>query len=188
MRKHPKPSFSVVLIARNEAKTLPRLVKSLAEFQKRGGDIVVIDTGSTDETVALAKTLGCTVYPVGDRFKITITEEMAKAINDKFVVIGEQPIVAAGQKLFDYTSARNYAASLSGRDFVFMPDCDEVLTSLDIDAIDKAIAEGAERFEYNFVFSHDSFGNAAVKFLHSKFYDRRKLAWRGIVHECRFPL
>jgi glycosyltransferase involved in cell wall biosynthesis len=186
--KPPKPSFSVVLIARNEANTLPRLVKSLAEFQKRGGDIIVVDTGSTDETVAIAKTLGCTSCPVGNRFQHVITPEQAKDINEKFVVLGEAPIVKENERLFDYAAARNYAASLSGRDFVFMPDCDEILTALDLDAIEKAIAEGAERFEYNFVFSHDEFGREALKFLHSKFYDRRKLAWRGIVHECLFPI
>lgn len=181
--KTPKPNFSVVVIARNEAKTLPRLVKSLAEFQERGGDIIVVDTGSTDETVAVAKTIGCTVCPVGNRFVKTLDAETATAINDKFVVIGEKPIVEENRTLFDYAAARNYAASLSGRDFVAMPDCDEIFTAFRLEAIEAGIAAGADRFEYNFVYSHDEFGKEQLKFLHSKFYDRRKLRWVGIVHE-----
>lgn len=177
------PSFSVVLIARNESKTLPRLVKSLAEFQERGGEIIVLDTGSTDDTVSVATKLGCSVVTVGTRFVRTLNAEMVKSINERFVVDGETLIVADNQKLFDYAAARNYAASLSKCDFVAMPDCDEIFTHFDIDAIEKSIAEGAERFEYNFVFSHDQFGREAIKFLHSKFYDRRKMQWVGIVHE-----
>lgn len=178
-----KLSFSIVLIARNEVKTLPRLVKSLSEFQKRGGDIIVVDTGSTDETVAVAKALQCSVFPVGNRFVRTLNADMVKAINGKFVVEGESPIVSENQTLFDYAAARNYAASLSSRDFVAMPDCDEIFTAFSLDAIENEIRNGAERFEYNFVFSHDSFGREAIKFLHSKFYDRRKMQWVGIVHE-----
>jgi tetratricopeptide (TPR) repeat protein len=64
-----------------------------------------------------------------------------------------------------------------------MPDCDEVYTKFDIQTISKAIENGLEQAEYNFVFSHDEFGNAAVEFMHSKAYDRRKLKWVGIIHE-----
>ena len=53
-----KPKFSVALIARNEAVTLPRLIGSLKEFQDQGGDIWVLDTGSTDNTVEVARDLG----------------------------------------------------------------------------------------------------------------------------------
>jgi len=64
-----------------------------------------------------------------------------------------------------------------------MPDSDEVLTSFDLDKLNKVIENGAEQLEYNFVFSHDQYKNEAIKFLHSKFYDRRKLKWTGRIHE-----
>jgi glycosyltransferase involved in cell wall biosynthesis len=51
------PHFSVALIARNEEKTLPRLIESLSEFQRFGGEILLLDTGSTDNTVQVAKDL-----------------------------------------------------------------------------------------------------------------------------------
>lgn len=177
------PSFSIVLISRNEEKTLPRLIESLEEFKARGGGIILVDTGSTDGTAALARKLGCMVFAEGERFMTTINETLAKQINRRFVCHGEADVVAVGDKLFDYSNARNYAASLSATDMVAMPDCDEAFTRLDLDKIEEEIGKGAERFEYNFVFSHDEFGGEAIKFLHSKFYNRKVMSWTGVVHE-----
>jgi glycosyltransferase involved in cell wall biosynthesis len=56
------PLFSVALIAKNESKTLPRLIASLAEFKERGGEIILADTGSTDGTPKVAADLGCIVF------------------------------------------------------------------------------------------------------------------------------
>jgi len=181
-------NWSTVLIARNEEKTLPRLMASLSEFQAKGGEVVLVDTGSTDGTAKVATELGCRVVEVGDRFRVAIDDKTAEAINAKFVVDGEEPVVQAGDSLFDYASARNFAASLALNDMVAMPDCDEAYTRLDLDAIQAAVAEsGADRFVYEYVFSHDEHGNEGVAFKHSKFYDRRKHEWRGVVHECLFP-
>lgn len=177
-----KPNFSVVLIARNEAKTLPRLLESLKEFRDRGGEVVLVDTGSKDNTAELARAAGCVVEEVGTRFQREITPEQAAGIN-AFLDPSEKPIVEAHTTLFDYSSARNYAATLSSCDMIATPDCDEVWTKLNIDAINQAIADGVEQLEYNFVFAHDAEGGELVKFMHSKFYDRRKLRWVGIIHE-----
>lgn len=176
------PLFSVVLIARNEAKTLPRLVASLRDYMARGGEIVLVDTGSSDGTADIARELGCRVEEVGDRFQRKITEKQAYSIN-KNIHMGENPVVAPGDTLFDYADARNFAASLASSDMVAMPDCDEIYTALDIGLVNAAIERGAEQLEYNFVFAHDEHGAEIVKFMHSKFYDRRKLKWTGIIHE-----
>lgn len=178
-----KPNFSVVLIARDESKTIPLLMSSLKEFRMRGGEIVLVDTGSTDDTAELARGLGCRVFEEGDRFTHTITKQTAHDINERFVVAGEQPIVAEGDRMFDYANARNHAAAYATNDMIAMPDCDEQYTRLDIDAINRLIADGYEQLEYNFVYAHDEHGGELVKFLHSKFYDRRKLKWVGIIHE-----
>jgi len=175
--------FSVVLIARNEAKTLPRLLSSLKDFSEKGGEIILVDTGSTDDTANVARAFGCKVEEVGDRFKQVLTNEHVDKINNHFVVEDEETILKYGDSLFDFASARNYAASLASNDMVAMPDCDELYTKLDLDKIEEVIISGAEQLEYNFVFSHDQFGNEAIKFMHSKFYNRTKLQWKGIVHE-----
>lgn len=178
-----KPLFSVVLIARNESKTLPHAIESLKEFMARGGDVNILDTGSTDGTADLARSLGCRVKEVGEIFRHTITEEEAKAVNDRFIVGSEAPILVPGQSYFDFASARNAANAMADCDYVCTMDCDEVITRLNIDAIDQYILDGWTQFEYNFVFSHTADGQEYVKFIQSKFYSRVVNQWVGIIHE-----
>lgn len=179
-----KLNFTVALIARNEEKTLPRLIVSLAEFKERGGEILLLDTGSTDKTVSLALELGCRVTEVGEKFIVTIDKETADKINEKFVVGKDAPIVKEGDRMFDYASARNYIATFSETKWVWMPDCDEIFTAFNIDEIEKAITEeGVDCLEYDFVYSHDKEGNAQVQFMHSKMYNRDIYKWTNIIHE-----
>lgn len=178
-----KPLFSVVLIARNEAKVLTRAMESLKEFMARGGDVNIVDTGSTDGTAELARSLGARVQEVGEIYRHVITEEEAQKINDHFIVANEAKILKAGDSYFDFASARNAANAMADCDMVCTMDCDEILTRFDIDAIDRYIMEGYTQFEYNFVFSHDMHGNELVKFIQSKFYNRKINTWVGIIHE-----
>jgi len=178
-----KPKFSVALIAKNEALTLPRMIGSLKEYQERGGEIWILDTGSTDDTIEVAKSLGCKVEAVGDKFRISIDKELADKINAKFIVDGETPVVNAGESLFNFAAARNYISTFPENDMIATPDCDEIYTKFDIDKLNEVIEGGAEQLEYNFVFSHDAVGNPVIKFRHCKFYDRRKMSWSGVVHE-----
>ena len=183
MTQSDAPLFDVVLIGRNEAKTLPRLIASLAEFQARGGAIHLCDTGSTDGTPAVARGLGVTVTEVGDRFRTALDAATVARINQTFQVADEPPIVCEGDSIFDFSAARNFAATLARQDMISMPDCDEAFTRFDIDHIDALIRTGAEQLEYPFVFSHDADGRPGLRFNHSKFYDRRKLRWVRVVHE-----
>lgn len=178
-----KPNWSCVLIAKNEEQTLPRMINSLKEFAFLGGEILVLDTGSTDNTIKVAEDLGVKVIAVGDKFKIKIDKELADSINKKFVVGGESGVVKEGESLFDFASARNYIAEFASNDMIATPDCDEIYTKLDLDKIQEVIKNGAEQLEYEFVFSHDGLGNPVIKFRHCKFYNRKKLKWVGVVHE-----
>ena len=178
-----KPLFSIVFIARNEAQTLPRAIGSLKEFMARGGDVNVLDTGSTDGTAEVARSLGCRVKEVGTIFKHTITEERAREINNRFIVGSEVSVLTPGESYFDFASARNEANSMADCDMVCTMDCDEIITRLNIDQIDQYIRDGFTQFEYNFVFSHMPDGSELVKFIQSKFYSRVKCNWVGIIHE-----
>jgi glycosyltransferase involved in cell wall biosynthesis len=178
-----KPLWSICLISRNEAKTLPRALESLKDFKARGGEIVVVDTGSADNTAQIARDAGCIVEEVGDRFRKTISAELAEKINKQFVVEGEENVINAEDTIFDFGSARNYAASLATNDMISTMDCDEVFTVLDIDKINDLILKGYMQFEYDFVFSHDNWGNRVMAFVQSKMYNRNKFHWNGIIHE-----
>jgi tetratricopeptide (TPR) repeat protein len=181
--------FSVVAIARNEAKTLPRLLGSLEKFKERGGEVVIVDTGSTDATVEVARSMGCHVVEVGEQFVIKFSDpNLVNDINARFIDPDDTPIVVLGDRTFDFAAARNFAASIALNDMIAMPDCDECYTSFNLDATNDLIAKGTSQFHYNFVFSHDEKGGRALQFLHSKFYNRKVLKWVGVTHEVLQPL
>ncbi|MFB5685249.1 glycosyltransferase family 2 protein, partial [Paenibacillus terreus] len=53
-----QPSISLCMIVRNEEKYLP---KCLSSVQRIVDEIIIVDTGSTDDTVAIAKSFGAKV-------------------------------------------------------------------------------------------------------------------------------
>ncbi len=177
-----KPNFDVVLISKNEERTLPRLLHSLEEFRDRGGSVCLCDTGSTDSTVQVAKDWGCKVTEVGERFITTIDVELARMINERFVVEGEEPIVKGGDRAFNFADARNFAASLATNKLVWMPDSDEEFSRLDLDEVQRVFAQ-ADRLEYEFIYAHSPDGKPSIRFKHSKAYNREKFSWRGRTHE-----
>lgn len=172
-----KPLWSVVLIVKDEAKTLPKALASLVEFKARGGEIVVVDTGSKDETARIAKAFGCKVEEVGARFVTVIDKETADRVNAYFLVDDEPAILKDGDKLFDFAAARNYAASLSPTDFIVCMDADEMFEALDIEAINQAIKDGYTQIQYQYQYA------PTVSFRQVKSYDRRAMKWRCAIHE-----
>lgn len=179
-----QPKFSVVSVGRNEQSTLPRLLESLREFLSRGGEFIYVDTGSTDNSVSVARDGGAVVFDVGDRFRYVCDADTASAINEKFVVVGEPDIIKDGDSFFAFDKARNYAMTLAKNDFICTPDCDEAWTTLNIDKINNLIDDGYEKLMVDFVFAHFPDGTPSVEFCaDTRFYDRRRISWKGIIHE-----
>ena len=170
---------------RNEAIVLPRLLRSLEEFRKRGGKCYALDTGSIDDSVKICKDWGVTVVEVGEKYLHTINKDLAEKINERFVVDDEEPIVKEGYKYFDFASARNEAASLASNNWVSFIDADEVFTSLNVDELNKIIENepDVDNFLYDFVFSHREDGAPAIAFNQSKMYNKTKMRWVNSVHE-----
>jgi len=182
------PEFSIVIIARNESHSISRLADSLAPFLKLGGDVVLLDTGSTDNTVDLALGAGFQTYLIGDKFRFRLSSEQADLINRSFVIGEEQPLVVEGQSVFDFSSARQYAAGLAKKDFVFHLDASDVLMACDVEYLDQAIAAGRTgNFDYTLELVSQNHGVGTVSLWISRFYDRRYYHWEGLVHEGVYP-
>jgi glycosyltransferase involved in cell wall biosynthesis len=54
-----KPTLCLVLIARNEQRCIARCLESVRPWVD---DMVVLDTGSTDDTMVIARTCGARVF------------------------------------------------------------------------------------------------------------------------------
>lgn len=175
--------FSVCLIVKNENKTLPRLLGSLEEFRFNGGEVCVLDTGSTDDTVATAKEYGCIVQEVGSAYVKTLTTKQADEVNRKFIVEDEEPILKGGDKFFCFNRPRNHVAKMAKNDMILSLDADETV-EMNLEKINAVLGIiPITRFEHMQVFVHDAEGNSDIEFLQSKFYDRRYVHWENNVHE-----
>lgn len=179
-----KPKFSICVIAKDEAGSLTNLLESLKRFRERGGEIILLDTGSKDETAAVAQKYGASIIKSApDQFVIRLSRETARAINAQFVAPGDPPVVLTGMKLFDYGVARTYVARYASNDFVFEPDADEVFNALDVDTINQLIDRGWNRFNVWFIDNPEN-----QFFYDSRWYDRRCWWWKGTMHETLYPM
>lgn len=171
------PRFSIAVLTRNEARALPRLLQSLGSFTDRGGEVLILDTGSTDDTISIARAGRCRVEIATGRFESTLDAAARDTIDQRFALAGEGPLVEAGQRLFHFGDARQYTGLLAASNFVLQLDASDQLLALDVDALDRYLSSGPIR-----TFAYDLLtGNVRLRI--SRFYDRTRYRWDGRVHE-----
>jgi tetratricopeptide (TPR) repeat protein len=171
------PRFSIVVLTRDEAWALPQLLWNLEDFIERDGEVLVVDTGSTDATVAIAQKHGCRVELVHDQFDAVLGDAHADEIERRFAKGGDGPLVEAGQRLFHFGDARQHAGQLAANRFVLQLDASDEVPALDIDAFDRWIDSGSvDSFEYE-----QLYGNLRLRI--ARFHDRTRYRWDGRVHE-----
>lgn len=85
-RQAPPRRVSLCMIVKNEAAMLPRLLRSVEGL---ADEIVVVDTGSDDETVAIAQSFGARVFhhPWTDDFAAARNESLRHATGDWILVL-----------------------------------------------------------------------------------------------------
>jgi len=179
------PRFSVVTMVRNEARRLPRLIESLSEFRERGGEILVLDTGSEDGTPELARSAGCRVVVEPRRFNGRLSASRAGRLNEAFCRAGEGPFFQTGQRLFDYGRARSHAASLARHDFQLAVDGADVVETMDIDALDAAVQ--SKRSPLMGFQTRIRTRAGWLLEIREYFYDRKRTAWKGRAHNFVSP-
>lgn len=127
LRKHA-PRISLCMIVKNEAKNI---VDCLATVRSFVDEMIVVDTGSTDDTVALAESAGAKVY------------------KSKFFF----PTTPVGE--FHFAQARNEALSYGTGDWLFWMDADDRFNKPELlklepfrDAYETWIEYGGMRFTH----------------------------------------
>jgi len=185
-RREPVPSFSVVTVVRNESQGLPHLLESLAEFRSRGGEVVVLDTGSDDDTVKLAKEMGCVVVSEPHRFDCILTAAEVKRFHKNFARDGEGPFIEEGARIFDFASARNRAARLARNPFQLGVDGRDVIDVMDVTALDERVRSGEAHILY-FETRRLHRGTWVLE-ARDYFHDRRHVQWLGRAHNFTGPL
>ena len=163
--------FTLGIIMRNETNTLPKLAESIKNFT---GERIALDTGSSDNSIEIAKSLGFKVHESGDTHWHRITEEQAKTINDETLELDGKKIVEAGETCFDFSSARNALSELCHNDWIFQPDCDE-LVKMDVEKLKAAMTDKVDSLSHWITAGDQKWQTVRV-------YNKKKTKWTGIVH------
>jgi glycosyltransferase involved in cell wall biosynthesis len=167
------PKFSIVTLTRNEQARLPTLLASITDFLACGGELIVADSGSSDQTRKLAEKAGCKVVSLGDQFRITITPEKAQEANNFFEA---KNIVQANSVIFNFSGARNAAAENCTNNFVLVMDAGDRIEHLDVKSINNLLEADA-------VFPIVHYLGETNKHNSIRFYDRRAWQYVGQAHE-----
>jgi len=169
-------NFSIVVIAKNEAKTLPKMAESAKDFLSQGGEICVLDTGSTDDTINVGKNLGFNVVksPKGVSFRKTITQHDLKIWKKKYNI--ESYPVKTPASFFCFDEARNEAAKIAKNDLIFFMDGCDSFINFDFNKITDLINQGHE----SFLVLQKYRNNEGII---NRFYNRKKGFWVGKAHE-----
>jgi glycosyltransferase involved in cell wall biosynthesis len=175
-----KEEFSVAMIVRNEEVVLERCLSSLTGIK----DIVIVDTGSTDETISIADSFKNTsVIEVSDKFIIQATDKDVSKFKDLY---GVTPTFTSESKFFNFSAARNYAASLAVNDFILPVDADEILT-IDLDAVQN-ILPNADKVTFPFIWSHKEDGTPLLSMTSDRLARRSMFKAIKTIHEAFIPV
>lgn len=147
--------ISAVLIVKDEEAVLERCLKSLDGVE----EIVVLDTGSTDKTVEIAKACGAKVYIA-------------------------PPIVP-----FHFAEARNMALALATEDWIVTIDADEIAHPEFLKKVRKIIKRypDATGFNIKFIVSSEG-GENSASIPKLKVFRRGCWEWLYRIHEILSPL
>lgn len=169
--------FSVVIIGKNNKDTIQKVI----EKAKGVDEIVFVDTGSSDNTMALAKEAGARVEQTRAILclKGKEYEKYCKEFEEKF---GWKPAIVEGQEYFNIGEARQKAAQFAKNEWVFELDTDEEV-QWKLPELEKELDE-CDRVYYNYIFSHDDRGNPLLQYSHSKFFKKSKFDYVGTTHEA----
>lgn len=113
--------ISLCMIARDEARNLAQCLGSAASFVD---EIIVVDTGSTDQTKEVAVSFGARVEDHNIK-----THPSSFFIDDEATCsqFGAPPPFSGLVALGDFAAARNHSFSLATGDFILWLDSDDVL-------------------------------------------------------------
>lgn len=146
--------ISVCMIMKNEEKNLRKCLDSVKSF---GFELILVDTGSTDSTISIAKEYTESIYHF--------------------------------DWIQDFSAARNYSLSLASNDCVLVLDCDESISSIDMDSLSLFMKNHSDKIGLVSRRNHYEMNQSDSVYtdLVERFFNRKLYQYKGEVHEQVVP-
>jgi glycosyltransferase involved in cell wall biosynthesis len=183
--------ISVCLITKNCAKSLVECLESLQPFLRPdlGDEVVIVDTGSTDNTVQTAEQLGARVLPRPDLCEKGMLELVKTYLPDEYPECAKDSQFNDGF-LSSFAVARQIGTDAATNEIIFWIDADDVLTG------GKALRDHCLAFFQNpqntvlflpYDYSFDTDGKCNTILWRERILRKSYYVWKGNCHESMIP-
>lgn len=172
--------FSIGIIVKNESQNLDHLAIDLKDFINNNGDVVILDTGSTDDTIEKGKKLGFRVECCKKSFLTTISSKNLSKI-DKYCKFDKNSI---NKTYFNFSKARNELHYYVKNNMILQLDASQHLINFDFNFINNLIInDKIQQFSYiNYYSSLENIKTPSINTI-SRFYNKKQYEWVRYVHE-----
>lgn len=195
-------TLSVNIITKDQPKATARAVASLKSLLCVGDEIIVVDTGSRDETLAELKRLLPEVVDEGVDLQILERPDLSVPLQpyidqwlpERAGEIEQNEQYKNLRGLLDFAAARNVALDASTKDLVFWIDSDDVLIEKEPGQLRRVLNEhladpnptySALFLTYEYAFTEDGVPSTILK--RERAVRRGEFRWKGRCHETLIP-
>lgn len=182
--------ISLCIIAKNEEKNVPRFLANVRLWITHPQDeIVVVDTGSTDKTVAYFKAFGARVIERPDLTDVDLLERGKKLLGPEFEKYGAHEHYKGGL-LRSFAEARQLATDAAKNGIVMWLDLDDVVQGFETlrQGVDTVFAEGRRGYIFfKYVYTLSAHGETTTELWRERVFTKGDFHWKGRCHETLIP-
>lgn len=175
-------TLTLAMIVKNEEKTLPTLWASIKSIVD---EWVVVDTGSTDNTVEIAKGLGAKVIEVGGKFNTPITADHVKFFKSHGVEVSE------GSDVFHFGNARTFSFEQATSEYILWLDADDIFVGAKaLKRIMNGNLDKEKQLGLHLLYKYelDAYQNPIVEHYRERVVPNNgQFNWVGRIHEILVP-
>jgi glycosyltransferase involved in cell wall biosynthesis/tetratricopeptide (TPR) repeat protein len=175
--------LSLCVIARNEETNLDNCLKSVVGHVD---EIIVVDTGSTDNTIAVAEKHGAKVYPFDH-----LTHPASFFMDDEATcsTFGAPPPYCGEVMLGDFGAARRHSFSKANGEYVMWIDSDDVLEGGEKlrEIVAQLRARNLDMAFLSYDYARDDQGRVFYRQWRERIIKRDCATWVNPVHEVLLP-
>lgn len=182
---------SVVMIVKNCAESARKCLESLKRtFLRPQDEIVVVDTGSTDNTPRILRNMGARIISRPDLRK-NMGELVERWLPEWYEKFKSEPQFTEGC-LLNFAEARQVGTDAAKNDIVFWIDADDILQEEQPyalrDTVDRFVGDKCDAIFLNYLYAFDPADKRVTTVLkRERIVDRRAYYWKGRCHETMIP-